>query len=176
MRAPDLQGTAKVWRLRMSEQAREFHRQELGYRDSQLVGYLVNGPYHPLWNWWYVSVISLAPVEGAPPAHKWYPEAEYEFMILALNPEGRDGQGANYPPDVDRFEAEGAGALPGYLTPADVIMQFHGVTPEQAVEIGESAARAIAHGVSCDSDNRQWWNQAIANSVEHIRLGGHPPQ
>lgn len=38
--------------------------------------------------WWQfgVSVASLAPMDGVPPAHKWFPEATHELIVLAYDP------------------------------------------------------------------------------------------
>lgn len=167
MRDPDFEGVARVWRIRHQAEMETAHADSWGYVSSSLADYIINGPYHPLWSWWYLGLIHLRPIEGAPPAIKQYPEAEYELMCMSLNPDGEPGRPKV--PNLDKIEAgDMKGGLPGFLTPADFAVQFHGVTDEQAREVAEHAARAIARGVSCDSDFRSWWKRAIPNTVEHV--------
>lgn len=170
MRDPDFSGVARVWRIETTEIQQKAHKENWGYESSSLADWIVHGPYHPFWSWWYVAVISLRDIPDAPPANKKYPEAEYEFMIISLNPDGRnEGQ-----VDIDKIEAgDIEGGLPGFLTPSDVVFQFHGVTDEQAVKVGEAAIRAIVNGQSCDSDFRSWWMRSLEATVEHFRMGVH---
>ena len=162
MREPDLSGVAKAWRIENTPELRARHVKEFGYEGSGLDTWLVNGPYHPFWSWWHVGVISLGDIEGAPPAAKQYPGAEYEFAIFSL-----DGE-----PDVDaveRGDLDNRGFT--FLSPPDVLFQFGGVTDEQAIEISEKAVRAIVEGASCDSDFRSWWEATLTKTVEHYRRG-----
>lgn len=109
-----------------------------------------------------ISVIHLRDIEGAKPANKQYPEAEYEFLIVSLNPD--------HQPDPDN-----AAATFRHLTPIDVAEQFHGLTDEQAKELCELAVRTIVDGVaSPDQDWRAWWKDCIRNTVEHIKTGSCP--
>lgn len=168
MREPDLQGAAaRAWRLRRTPEARAAHEASFGYPDASLADWIVNGPYHPFWSWWYVGLVHLREVPGAPPASKRYPEAEYEILCLSLNPKPEDGRPDV--PDIDKVEAgDAVGGLPGFLSPPDWVVQFHGVSDEQAIEVGEHVANAIVQGRSCDSDFRSWWEAAIPNTVKHV--------
>lgn len=177
MREPDLTGPAtRAWRIRESKAMTEHHVREFGYDHGGIDTWVVNGPYHPFWAWWHVSVVHLRPIPGAPPAQKQYPEAEYEFAIFSLDPDpaASGHPERSYPPDIDALEAgDPERGLPGYLTPADAVIQFHGCTDEQAREVCELAVRAIVNGQSPDSDFRSWWERAIPNTVEHLATGGH---
>ena len=163
-RPPDLQGVARAWRLNVSEAVREAHRKEWGHDDAGIVTWMVNGPYHPFWSWWHVGVISLADIPGVPPANKQYPEAEYEFAVYSC--EGNPNIAA-----VEAGDLKNRGFK--LLQPPDVVFHFHGVTDEQAAEIGESAVKTIVQGQSCDSDFREWWMGSLATTVEHYVLGVH---
>ena len=165
MREPDLKGVARAWHIRETPEMHAAHKKSFGYEDSGVDNWVINGPYHPWWSWWYVAVISLRQVEGAPPANKHYPEAEYEFIIISLQK----------PTDIEMLEAgkiEEMGGL-GFLTPADVVFQFHGLTDEQAKTLCESAVRAIVAGQSCDQDYRSWWETMLARTVDHLKQGIH---
>lgn len=171
MREPDEIGVAKAWRVRVTDALREAHVKAFGYADAGLATWVVNGPYHPFWGWGYISLIHLRDIPGAPPAHRQYAGAEYEIMCLSLNPNPEPPRG---PVDVDRVEAgDTTGGLPGFLMPADWIVQFHGVSDEQAVEVAQLAIDSIVRGQSCDSDYRAFWESAIKTTVEHYRQGLH---
>jgi hypothetical protein len=123
--------------------------------------WLVNGPFHPLWNWWAIAAISLRDIHGVPPANKRYPEAEWELMIIALDP-------ACCPPDPDI-----EGQL-RYLTPIDVVFQFDGVSEDVVREIVEMAVKAICDGrLSPDRDFRSAWQVTLNATVEHYKSGHH---
>jgi hypothetical protein len=144
------------------------------HREQGEVGptWLVNGPYHPLWSWWYVSCISLRDVPGVPPANKRYPEAEYELIVFSLNPDPKPPRPKV--PDLDALAAgDATRGLPGFLHPPDVVFQFHGVSEQQAEQILELAVDRIVAGQSCDSDFRSWWTAALESTVEHYRNGRH---
>lgn len=164
-REPDLRGIAKAWHIRETPEIKAAHVASWGYEDSGIDGWIINGPYHPFWSWWYVACISLRPVEGAPPTHKQYPEAEYELTFWSLQ----------YPTDIELLEAgridEQKGL--GFLHPADVTFQFHGLSDKQAAQLCEIAVRTIVNGQSCDSDYRSWWLNALAQTVAHMRTGAH---
>ena len=155
-RIPDFDGEAKAWKMEMGDNA------STEQATASLGAYVVSGPYHPFWNWWMVAVVHLREVEGTPPPKKQYPDAEYEFMILSIDPEHNQ-------PDPDKpFPQEIR-----YLDPPDCVVQFHGVTDEQAASICRDAVRVIAAGQSCDSDFRGWWTGAIKKTVEHYQEGRH---
>jgi hypothetical protein len=172
MREPDFSGIAKVWQIRHQPEMKTAHADSWGYASGSLCDFIVHGPYHPLWSWWYIGLVHLRPIEGAPPANKQYPEAEYELMCLSLNPRGESGRPKI--PDLEKLEAgDVEHGLPGFLTPPDWVVQFHGVTDEQARKIATIAVKIIAEGQSCDSDFRQWWKHSISETARHYREGLH---
>lgn len=158
MRTPDATGTAgRGWRVTRPAGGEKAWA-------ATIDSWLVNVPgAHPFWSWWQVSVVHLRDLPGVPPAKRRYPDAEYEFMIVAFDPET--------PPDPDNRGGDGA----KILTPIDVVEQFHGVTDEQAAGMCSRAVELILAGVtSPDQDYRAWWKACIAETVEHTVLGGHP--
>jgi len=117
---------------------------------------------HPAWQWWLVSVYHLRAIEGVKPATKHYPEAEFEFMIAALDP-------SKPHPDPDN-----PGGGYSFLQPIDVVHQFHGVSDRDAGRICEAAVRAIAAGsISPDQDYRRAWRESLDSTVQHYRSGAH---
>lgn len=173
MREPDKTGIARAWKIEQTPELIAAHIESWGSPPAGVgPSWIVNGPYHPFWAWWHVACISLADIEGIPPAHRQYPEAEFEIMCLSLNPDPK-GEGC-YPPDIAALEAgDTKHGLPGYLTPPDWIVHFHGVTADQAAAICELAVDHIVAGQSCDSDFREHWKLAITKTVEHYLLGVH---
>lgn len=156
MRDPDLTGPyGRGWQLK--------HRDDKPDYQASLGTWLVNCPTaHPFWHWWVVGMVSLRDIPGVKPAHKRYPEAEYEFMIYSINPE----ECPNPEPDDPK----------GYphLIPLDVVEQFHGVTDRDASRILTSAMQAIVNGyLSPDQDYRQAWKSSLATTIEHFRSGQH---
>lgn len=156
MREPDLKNLVNAaWRVDISKPERT-------EQIATIASWLVTGPFHPAWNYWCVIVCRLRDIPGVKPANKQYPEAEYEFMIVSLNPE--------HQPDPDH-----PATTFQYLTPIDVVEQFHGLTDDQAKGLCELAARVIVDGrASPDQDWRAWWKKCIKNTVEHIRTGHCP--
>lgn len=108
--------------------------------------------------------VALRDVEGWAPAKRAYPEAEYEIMVYALNPERAAPDPRTWP-------------LPGgmsFLEPVDVVVQFHGVTDTQAGEVVDLCARACATGVlTPDSDYANAWKDSVVATAEHYAAGFH---
>ena len=152
MRAPDIKTAfGQAWTLAKSED------------NPACVGHwLINVPgAHPFWEHWLVTVIALKDIPGVPPAHKRYPEAEYEFLIASINPE----ECPHPEPDAAHYSL---------LSPIDVIEQFHGVSERDAFRVGYGAVQAILHGrMSPDQDFRSMWHALIGNTVEHFKAGTH---
>lgn len=158
MRVPDVTGPfGKAWLLPPPGEDKP-------EKKAGLAQWLINVPgAHPHWEYWYVAMISLADMEGVPPAHKKYPEAEFEFLIASINPE-----------DCPAPSPDETGHFP-FLTPMDVVEQFHGVSARDAVRICEGAIQAIVNGrISPDQDFRPMWTRLITGTVQHYREGGHP--
>lgn len=155
----------RVWRIANDEKTKTEPGHEAG-----IGTWVVNGPFHPFWKWWMLGVVHLRPIEGMDEPAKQYPEAEYELLIVSLNPNRGD-------PDVDameRGEDWGDESEGKFLTPPDLVFHFHGVTDEQARDIGEAAALSIVNGVlSPDSDFRNLWITALRTTVAHFAGGMH---
>jgi hypothetical protein len=92
-REPDFSGVGRAWEMRMGPQARPDQA-------ATIVGYVVTGPFHPMWSWWMVAVIHLRKIPGTHPAHKHYPEAEYELMIVSLDPETPPDLAETFPQEI----------------------------------------------------------------------------
>ena len=155
-KAPDLTGIGGLaWQIADNRTTPD-HAGSLG-------GWLVYVPgAHPWWHTWALVLVHLRDIPGVKPAKKSYPEAEYEFLSIALQPDST--------PDPDHPENGFK-----YLTPFDVVEQFHGVTDGQASRILEGAVRAILGGhVSPDTDYRSVWRALIASTVKHFQEGKHP--
>lgn len=165
VRDPDKTGVAKAWKIEPTDEAIRQHVESWGHAPTPVRTWYVNGPYHPLWSWWMVGVISLADVPGVPPAIKQYPEAEYEFTIYSLS-------GVPNIEALDRGDLANRG-FDAILQPADVTFHFHGVNDRQAAEICDAAVAAICAGQSCDRDFREWWKGALTSTVTHYALGVH---
>jgi len=129
--------------------------------EACLATWLVNRPgLNVDWAWWLVAVIHLRDVPGAEPAFLAYPQAEYEFMIYAIDPE----QCPNPEPDAEI----------GYpiLTPYEVVEQFHEVTDTDASRLCELGVRTIlSGGLDPVEDHQAYWNQLIVKNVAEFRDG-----
>lgn len=161
MREPDQKSPyARAWNLDISKVP------DSPTKAAAISSWLVNMPgAHAFWSYWTLNIISLKDLPGVPPAKKHYPEAEYEFMILAIDPERCPT------PDPDRIIVEGY----PHLTPIDVIEQFHGISEMDCRRLAEGAIRAILSGqVSPDQDYRSIWKTLIAGTVQHFAEGRHP--
>jgi hypothetical protein len=163
----------RAWRVRHTKELMEAHARSWGYWPSPVGEWLVNGPFNAFWSWWYVACVHLRPVEGAPEPRRVYPEAEFEIAINSLDPEGEAGRPEE--PDIDLVEAgDLLRGMPGFLSPPDLVKQFHGVTDEQAGRILDRMVEHIVAGnASPDSDFAGWWAGAIDKTVEHYAAGQH---
>lgn len=149
-REPDITGRGvRAWKI---TDERPAARAGLG-------AWLVNCTWaHPAWSWWTVSVVHLRDLEGVQPAVKKYPAAEFEFLVMALDPECIHSLDPDHPVGWK------------YLSPIDVVHQFHGVTDRVATQICEDAVRAIANGeMSPDQDFRRAWRENLDATVRHYR-------
>lgn len=161
MREPDQQSAyARAWNLDLSKVP---DRPE---KAAMISSWLVNMPgAHAFWSYWTISIVSLRDLPGVKPAQRRYPEAEYEFMILAINPETCPA------PDPDDIVVNGY----PWLTPVDVLEQFHGISEMDCRRLAEGAVQAILSGtVSPDQDYRPVWKSLITGTVRHFVEGRHP--
>lgn len=160
--APDMVGAGgwRAWRIDRAAALRAPHATK--DHQASIAAWLVHCPgAHAAWSWWTMSVVHLRPIEGARPAEKQYPEAEYEFSIITLDP-------SHAPSDPRDWTAM------RFLTPLDAVVQFHGVTDAQAEGVLEAAVRAVMSGhVSPDQDFRGFWERSIPATARHFQEGAH---
>jgi len=94
------------------------------------------------------------------PANKSYPEAEYECLIVAIDPDRCPK------PDPDSEEGY------PYLIPMDIEEQFHGISDADASRIGELVVRTIlSGGLSPDEEQAAYWHRQIQSWVYKIASG-----
>jgi hypothetical protein len=171
MRAPDLESTyATAWHLPLPPPGKRGNPSW----DAGLASWFVFAPeYHPFWHWYLLSVIHLRPLQDCShPVCRSYPEAAYELLVLALDPDVE--------PDVEDF----AKAEHGILMPPNLAYQFHLTDPDAAIQSEEPAdshavtllalfVKAACGGMSLDTDARRLQLALLDGAVEHIRLGQH---
>ena len=156
---PTLQGRAgQAWMIRQPAPGARFKRDH----DATVAMFLLRVPgAHIAWNHWIMSVIHLRDIPGVKPAHKEFPEATHEFMIVALDP-GEALPALDVTPEwrVRR------------LTPVDVLEQFTAADDVIAEHVLDLAVRAVVDGfLSPDQDFRSAWKQAIAGLAKDHRDG-----
>ena len=164
MRRPDLiRAQTKAWKLPASAQATPDQA-------ATISAWVVNGPFHPFWSWWLISAIHLRDLPGVRPAHREFPEAGHEFIIVSLNPERGE-------PDIEaieRAEDWGDPSVARFLVPPDLVYQVGGISDEQAAQCLDLMVQAIIDGrMSPDQDYREAWKESIAGTLEHLASGQH---
>lgn len=100
---------------------------------ASLGAWLLRLPGQAVWSHYQLTVIHLRDIPNVDPARKDYPEAQYEMMMYALNPERNPNV-----KDPESFQM---------LTPANWMKQFHEVTDEQAVHALEAMVDALVKGI-----------------------------
>jgi len=134
----------------------------LGETPAMLAAWVVDAPgFHPLWSGYGVGVIHLRDMPGLSPAKRYVLDATHELVVVTLEP-GR--------------ETEVPWAI---LTPVNVVHQFLG-TDDEAVALAAWSAWGIVNGyLEPEASNgperiRAGWAVALAETLEHLRGGGHP--
>ncbi len=98
-----------------------------------LESWIIDAPgQSPAWQQYHVGLIHLREIPGVEPAHKQYPEAQYEIMLHALSPDV-----IAVPDDLQTLR---------HLHPANHVQQFHGINDEQAVEILRGLVKLVLAG------------------------------
>jgi hypothetical protein len=159
MREPDQEGpSGRAWLLPAPPAQRMEHAASIGT-------WLVNVPdAHQFWEWWIVSVVHLRAGDHLPPATLDYDGAEYEFTIFTVDPDESPD------PDPEITYIEGV----RFLSPPDVVEQFHGVADGDAARIAHVAVQAIVAGdISPDSDHRPRWKVLLDATVKAFQAGHH---
>lgn len=125
--------------------------------------WLVHAPHgNPFWPWYMVAVVNLRDHKGQTGSpFIQFPGASHELLVVALNPE-------DPLPDVDAW------TQPRYLVPVDQCVQFIVADDKQATSLLDVVVKGILSGISPDQDYRALWREMVAQTAEHIRLGGHP--
>lgn len=114
---------------------------------------------HLCWHSYALSVVHLRPIEGARPAVLHYPEAAYELVLLALDPD----QPLSDPKKPD-FRLH-------FLSPSNLTIQLHGITDGQAQGLARALTAEFVYGrLNPDTDYRTWQLDFIAKYLE--RFGG----
>lgn len=178
---------ARLEREGLHDDAEDFRRRHDGAIDTWWVEAIPPTRFHAFIKAWGVSVINLRDVAGMEPAKLRFVGAQYEFLILARNP---DIPGPLAPDST----------IGGFLTPPNVVKQFSfGSWRDQAGR--DAAARTICegavasivyHGDTPEDDAgvyigkgelitayvdllgvRAWWESLIDNTVEHVMTGTH---
>jgi hypothetical protein len=154
LRPPDKQGSvAAAWRAPDSDAPEHA---------AHIASYLVKGPFHTVWNWWMVSAVDLLDRPGVDPPKRQYPEAEYEILVMSVNPEYGD-------PDPD------APNTLYLLEPADLIFHTHGVSRGVIEEVLGLMVDQIIEGRSPDQDFRRDWESSLTTTIKHYKEGRHDP-
>lgn len=117
---------------------------------------------HIWWQHYQLSVVHLRDIPGEQTAKKQYPEAQYELLIIALDPHKNP-----VPDDPKTWH---------HLLPANVSVQFHGVTDAQAIDIGDKAVVCCIDGQlfvepSGINGAREQWVTAVRNSARELAAG-----
>jgi len=150
MRTPDYQSSnfnIQAWKMK--------HTNEPLALKLNPVNYLIQGPFHPLWNQWILSLVCLADFEGAEPAKKESPDMTHEIIVAAVNPDFKVNPN-EIPKDLK------------LLIPRDVVKQFKVPVDLDAEDLASKIIKYIIDGhLSPDQDYRSVWNQIIEKSAEH---------
>lgn len=150
MREPDKKGSsAEAWKLPSPR--------KLATKDQEatLAVWLVQGPFHPIWDKWLVSMIHLRDIPGVRPAEK-KPGMTHEIVMVAVHPTA----------DVSVDEPPNSVPL---LEPVDQVIQFAAATDEMAQQVFEEVIDLICRGASPDQDYRAAWNQVIPEIAQRMR-------
>ena len=118
---------------------------------------------HPVWPWKVCSVITLADIEGLPPANKMRPEMTHELLVLSINPEA----------DLSAVPATAKGVL--RLEPPDIIHQFVG-SDHDARELHSYVISGMLSGALIpDTDWRTHWAQTLFVRTRGLTAGVELP-
>ncbi|WP_086746210.1 hypothetical protein [Streptomyces scabiei] len=121
--------------------------------------------WHPHWSQYLLALISLADIEGAPPAKKRTPDVTHELLVVVLNP--------------DHGPYDARAVRPGdlhHLTPVNIAEQFT-ATDDQALNIARLSVRDVVDGRLTPETGdapgliRSWWHVRIRDTLDHPHHG-----
>lgn len=147
MREPDFEGPGgKAWNIKSA------------IPSPTLASYLIYAPYsHPVWPYKWLSIIHLRDEPGIDPPTKYHPEAEYELILMPIDPEAMP----HPDPDEQPFMI---------LVPPDVMEQFHGITDDEVKEIGAILIQNVIAGLLIpDQDWRRHWRKMLDQIIVFIK-------
>lgn len=134
---------------------------------ATLASYFLTCPKQsPAWDSYLLSVIHLRDIEGVKPAHKRFPEATHEVLLMALDPDSNPG-----PLNLESFSH--------YLTPINLTQQVQLNDDEEAKDVLRMAARAVVDGRLWAepplSGQTEPWATVLKHTAEHFRTGHITP-
>ena len=154
MRKPDFNSSfAEIWEISLEQSVIKSNPDW----SATLSQYLIKSDlFHPAWNHWIIALIHLRDIEGVKPAHKYYLDAEYEILCLAVDPTSSPN------PDPDKsLELQ-------FLTPSDITIQFDGHDDTTAIELMQTLIHAIERGkLSPDRDFESHWKDLILSNSDN---------
>ena len=102
-------------------------------QSASLATWLLYLPFqHPLWSHYLLGVCHLRSIPGVIPAVRQYRGAQYELLVLALDPKHR----------ADPANRETLWPL----SPQNYVRQFHDLTDDQARELGRRMVERFVNG------------------------------
>ncbi|MDX2551345.1 hypothetical protein [Streptomyces stelliscabiei] len=119
--------------------------------------------WHPNWSQYLLCALSLADIEGAPPAKKRTPDVTHELLVVVLNPDHGPYDARLVRPDHLQ-----------HLTPVNVAEQFT-ATDDQARRIARLCTREVVDGrltpETGDAPDhvRAWWHITIREALNNPR-------
>lgn len=138
-------------------------------QEATVAGWVAHIPgSHPVWPVYMIAVVHLRAMAGVRPANLHYLGAEHEFLIAALDPDGRP----DHPLSVTDHESW------QHLSPINICVQFDtGRGDEVAAEICADAVKYLLdEGVGVEPNDdarvRPFWTALIRNTADHAR-GAH---
>lgn len=155
--------------------------------DCYIVRHLL--PNNAFWDHYMVAAVDLVDRPGLAPAYKQFPDAEFEFLVAALNPH-------TGPYTLTRFQERGeAGGIPGMvMTPVNLTRQYGPPrTREDLARLVYLATFGICHDKRFNPEGpaiiaggrmlaieplhtawRRFWEQSLDATLDHgDQLGGH---
>lgn len=123
--------------------------------------YVIHAPgSHLIWPWKLLTMVSLSELPGVEPAVKHFPQAAYEIVLFALNPD--------HCPPADPDDGPWH-----YLMPPDVIQQFPDVGLQRMTLVLDTLVTDVLTGILIpDSDFRSRWERRM-NELAYGTVAGN---